>query len=140
MRMSVNSLAAAVLAAAALPSLAQTPGPAKPPSANMLSPDDVKSQLVGKTLTFRRNSDGVQVAWQFKPSGYLIGNNTRGGTDTGSWSFDERGGLCLKWRGPSNEGCYFFFRGKETAAGLVMRATPRPKKDSKQPYEIISIQ
>ena len=76
-----------------------------------LDKGDVEQMFVGKVTTFFRPSDSQKVKWDIRLGGMLYGNNlTTGQSDSAKWEVNGDGGLCIKWRGRSQDGCYFTFK------------------------------
>ena len=69
----------------------------------------VEALIVGHKLTFVRATDGNKVSWTIDKNGVLYGENyTRDSKDTARWTLNDKGELCLKWRGNSTDGCRVF--------------------------------
>ena len=76
-----------------------------------LNKGEVEQLLVGKVSTHLRFADSNKVKWDVKSSGVLYGNNiTVSGSDTARWELKDDGGLCVKWRGKSQDGCFYHFK------------------------------
>lgn len=68
-----------------------------------------ESLVVGHKLTLLRHEDKNLVSWSVDRNGTLYGENlTRGSRDTARWSLTDKGELCVKWKGNSNDGCRRF--------------------------------
>ena len=53
-----------------------------------------------------RLSDGHDITWDMREGGRLFGRNlTQNTGDNATWSVNDKGELCVKWRGNSNDGC-----------------------------------
>lgn len=76
-----------------------------------LNKGEVEQLLVGKASTHLRLADGNKVKWDIKSGGMLYGNNlTVSGTDSAKWEIKDDSGLCLKWKGKSQDGCFYHFK------------------------------
>ena len=76
-----------------------------------LNKGEVEKLLVGKASTHLRLADSNKVKWDIKSGGVLYGNNlTVSGSDTARWEIKDDGGLCVKWRGKSQDGCFYHFK------------------------------
>ena len=98
---------AAVLAAAR-PAGTRAAAPPTPPAeaASYLPKADVEAIANGKKWKLHRFSDGHDVLWDLREGGRLFGRNlTQNTGDTGNWSVNDKGELCVKWRGNSNDSC-----------------------------------
>jgi Protein of unknown function (DUF995) len=80
---------------------------------NFLPKAEVESLATGKKWTFFRQ-DGNKVVWDLRSEGNLFGNNrTSGRSDAGTWSVNDQGQVCTKWRGSSGDGCFAMFKENE---------------------------
>lgn len=69
----------------------------------------IESLVIGHKLTFVRHDDKNAVLWAVDRNGTVYGDNlTRGSKDTARWTLNDKGELCLKWKGNSNDGCRLF--------------------------------
>ncbi len=69
----------------------------------------VESLVTDHKLTYVRLADGNRVKWDIRTGGALYGENfTQGSKDTARWTIDEKGALCVKWKGNSTDGCRSF--------------------------------
>ena len=76
-----------------------------------LSKSEVEQFIVGKTVTYLRSSDGSKIKWDIRSGGMLYGSNlTTSRTDSAKWEIKDDGAMCLKWRGSSQDGCFFHFK------------------------------
>lgn len=76
-----------------------------------LNKDEVVQLFVGKVSTFRRLADSNKVKWDIRSDGMLYANNlSSNGSDTAKWEVSEEGAICVKWRGRSQDGCFFTFK------------------------------
>ena len=76
-----------------------------------LSKSEVEQLIVGKEVTHLRSRDGNKVKWDIRPGGMLFASNlTSNSKDTAQWEIKGDGALCLKWRGNSQDGCFFHFK------------------------------
>jgi hypothetical protein len=67
---------------------------------------DVEALANGKKWNHRRAADGHNVRWDLREGGNLFANNyTANGSDSGTWSVNDQGQLCVKWRGRSANRC-----------------------------------
>jgi hypothetical protein len=96
-------------AALATPRSAGLSATAAPPLADavvFLAKTDVEALANGKKWKLHRFSDGHDIIWDLRSGGRLFGRNlTQNTGDTGNWSVSDKGELCVKWRGNSNDSC-----------------------------------
>lgn len=100
--------ATAALAAPRSASRSATAAPAPPPADAVvfLAKTDVEALADGKKWKLHRFSDGHDIVWDLRSGGRLFGRNlTQNTGDTGNWSVSDKGELCVKWRGNSNDSC-----------------------------------
>ena len=75
-----------------------------------LTKSEVESLATGKKWTYVR-PDGNKIAWDLRSGGNIFGNNrTSGRNDAGTWSVNDQGQICTKWRGSSGDGCFAIFK------------------------------
>lgn len=83
----------------------------KPPHASaqdraFLSRSEVEELANGKKWDHVRTADKQKIRWDLRSGGNLFANNfTAPGSDSGTWSVNEQGQLCVKWRGRSQDRC-----------------------------------
>ena len=71
-----------------------------------LAKADVEALANGKKWNHKRAADGHNVRWDLREGGNLFANNyTVNGSDAGTWSVNDQGQLCVKWRGRSANRC-----------------------------------
>ena len=71
-----------------------------------LSADQVAKLATGQTWNHHRNEDGLDVTWTLQAGGTLFGAViSTGKRDSGTWTIDPEGRLCVKWRGSSIDRC-----------------------------------
>ena len=76
-----------------------------------LDKGEVEQMFVGKVTTFLRLEGSYKVKWDIRPGGMLYANNiTSGQSDVAKWEVNGDGGICVKWRGRSTDGCFFTFK------------------------------
>jgi hypothetical protein len=76
-------------------------------SSAFLTKQEVDAMSTGKKWKYSRMSDGQTIRWDLRSGGNLFGNNLSSSmSDSGSWSINEAGQLCTKWRGSSVDGCF----------------------------------
>jgi hypothetical protein len=81
-------------------------GSANEPDLGFLSKAEMESLSTGKKWRFTRLSDGHQIVWDLRSGGALYGNNyTAIANGSGTWSLNEIGQVCVKWRDQSQDGC-----------------------------------
>ncbi len=69
----------------------------------------VETFLVDHKITFARHADNNRVKWDIRKNGTLYGENlTLNSKDTARWTIDDKGALCLKWKGNSADACRVF--------------------------------
>lgn len=89
-----------------------------------LAKPDVDALATGKTWRFKRPSTGDDVRWDLREGGALFGNNySTNQKDAGTWTVNEQGQLCIKWRGGSNDGCWALMRDGDKLK-MVFAMTP----------------
>ena len=81
-----------------------------------LAKAEVEAMTAGKEVKFTR-ADGNTVTWDFRKDGsvwYAPRNAQRAITIGGTYTIDDDGGICLKWREDKyvrlQDGCYYFVR------------------------------
>jgi hypothetical protein len=76
-------------------------------SSAFLTKQEVDAMSTGKKWKYSRMSDGQTIRWDLRSGGNLFGNNLNSNmSDSGSWSINDEGQLCTKWRGSSIDGCF----------------------------------
>ena len=71
-----------------------------------LAKADVEALASGKKWNHVRAQDKQAVRWDLRSGGSLFANNlTTRQSDSGSWSTNDQGQLCVKWRGKSQDRC-----------------------------------
>jgi aminoglycoside phosphotransferase len=76
-----------------------------------LTKAEVENLANGKKWTYVRASDSNKIVWDLRSGGDLFANNrTAGVADAGTWSVNDQGRLCTKWRGQSRDGCVALFK------------------------------
>ncbi|QHJ01334.1 hypothetical protein GT347_27110 [Xylophilus rhododendri] len=76
-----------------------------------LSADEVRKEFVGHVGVHQRMTDGAKGQWDIRGNGMVYGANlSTNGKDTGAWTIEADGALCMKWRGNTINGCYYTFR------------------------------
>ncbi len=69
----------------------------------------VETFLVDHKITFARHADNNRVKWDIRKNGALYGENlTLNSKDTARWTIDDKGVLCIKWKGNSTDACRVF--------------------------------
>jgi hypothetical protein len=97
-----DEMAASLTSTRATPAAASPP----PPSIDYLSKADVEAIASGKKWKLRRAADGNDIVWDLREGGNLFARNlTLNMGDAGSWSVNDKGELCVKWRGNSINVC-----------------------------------
>jgi len=89
--------AAEALAAARPAPRAAAPAAPQPAEA-FLSRAEMEAIATGRKWKIRRLADGHEIVWDLREGGGLFARNR-------TWSLDEKGELCVKWRGNSNNVC-----------------------------------
>lgn len=85
---------------------------------------EVEPLAAGKKWSFRRADSGSDVRWDLREGGALYGNNySTNQKDSGTWSINEQGHLCTKWRGGSTDRCMALIREGDKLK-MVDAATP----------------
>jgi hypothetical protein len=76
------------------------------PDRSFLSKSEVEELANGKKWDHVRTADNQKIRWDLRSGGNLFANNyTAGGSDSGTWSVNDQGQLCVKWRGRSQNRC-----------------------------------
>lgn len=102
-RMSAEATAALSSPRAASPSPTAA---ALPAGDALLAKADLEAIASGKKWTMRRLADGQSVVWDLREGGNLFGRNLSVNSgDAGTWAVNEKGQLCVKWRGNSTDVC-----------------------------------
>jgi hypothetical protein len=74
--------------------------------APFLSKDEVTRLATGKKWDHTRLADSHKIRWDLRDGGNLFANNyTANASDSGSWSVNDKGQLCVTWRGRSQNRC-----------------------------------
>jgi hypothetical protein len=72
----------------------------------VLSKQELESAAKGKRWEHTRALDSQKIVWDLKSEGTVYGNNrTHNRNDSGTWLIDDKGQLCVKWRGKSEDRC-----------------------------------
>jgi hypothetical protein len=91
-----------------------------------LSKSDTEATLLGKAIDFKRPSDGKELRWEFKQGGYLFADNRASGShDAGTWEIKEDGALCTRFKGNSEDSCYYFYKDQ----GVLKRSVGKSARD-----------
>ena len=103
-RMPAEVAAALAAARPAARTVASAQAPADAPA--YLAKAEVEAIATGKKWKLHRLSDGQDITWDMREGGRLFGRNlTQNTGDNATWSVNDKGELCVKWRGNSNDGC-----------------------------------
>jgi hypothetical protein len=71
-----------------------------------LSAQEVSALAANKKWDHVRAADHHKVRWDLRSGGDLYATNmTQNASDSGTWSVNEAGQLCVKWRGRSANRC-----------------------------------
>jgi hypothetical protein len=82
------------------------PSPVSAQNRTFLSRSEVEELANGKQWDHVRTADKQKIRWDLRSGGNLFANNyTAPGSDSGTWSVNEQGQLCVKWRGRSQDRC-----------------------------------
>ncbi|QHJ01333.1 hypothetical protein GT347_27105 [Xylophilus rhododendri] len=118
---------AAAAEPAAPPPASSAQAPAAESQRVFLGSEEVRQRFVDHRTVHRRTQDGAQVAWDIRGNGMLYANNfTQNSKDSAAWTLSPDGGLCLKWRGNSNDGCFYTFRDGDHWARSASRSADAP--------------
>lgn len=101
-----------------------------------LNQNAVRALFLDKRITLKRLSDNMQLYWQVQSDGQLYAQNSARGTDSAQWTFNDKDGFCLTWRGNSGNSCEFFYREKE---GGPIVSVSRKNLSSKPRMEVIDV-
>jgi hypothetical protein len=67
---------------------------------------DVEALVNGKKWNHVRAADRQSIRWDLRNGAQLYANNlTTSRSDDGTWSVNDKGQLCVKWRGKSEDRC-----------------------------------
>ncbi len=73
---------------------------------NFLQKTEVEALATGKKWNHVRLKDRDKIVWDLHNGGELKArNSTTKQSDAGTWSVNEEGQLCVKWRGKSQNRC-----------------------------------
>jgi len=107
----MKTVLTAGLCLAAFTSLAAHAADEAPAGRTYLSADEVRKEFVDHVAIHQRMTDMAKGQWDIRGNGTVYGANlTSNGRDTGNWTIEPDGGLCMKWRGNTVNGCYYTFR------------------------------
>ncbi|MEO7055425.1 MAG: hypothetical protein ABI281_00820 [Caldimonas sp.] len=116
------------LAALAAPGAANAVAPNAAPR-SFLPKAEIEALALGKKWSFRRTDSGDHVRWDLREGGALFGNNnSTNQKDAGTWTVNDQGHLCLKWRGGSTDRCVALMREGDQLK-LVDAVVPGPGAD-----------
>ncbi len=101
--------------AAAAATTGPPPAPARVAAASttraFLAKAEVQTLAAGKTWNYKRADSGSDIRWELREGGALFANNySANQKDSGTWSVNDQGQLCVKWRGNSIDRCVALLR------------------------------
>ncbi len=101
------------MSAEAATALSSPRAAAPPPAASavpagdaLLAKAELEAVASGKKWNLRRLTDGQNIVWDLREGGNLFGRNlSMNSGDAGTWAVNDKGQLCVKWRGNSTDVC-----------------------------------
>ncbi|WPB59242.1 hypothetical protein [Xylophilus sp. GOD-11R] len=106
---------------------AEATAAAAPAARTYLGADDVRKEFVDHVVVHQRQTDGNKGQWDVRGNGMVYGANlSTNGKDTGNWTIEADGALCMKWRGNTVNGCYYTFRDGDHWARTTSAAPDAP--------------
>ena len=92
----------------------------------MLSIDDMKTQIIGNSLSGKTEA-GDEYVEHYKPDGTIVGMSKASGKYEGKWSFRQDGLMCFKYGdGAFDGGCVHLSRGGDQVGFTRVDGTKEP--------------